>query len=178
MSARAGLRLFSQQTSRQTHSQIRSQFRQTFQRRKQTTAAHGAEPVAPPPQNIFQRLWTSEVGIKTVHFWAPVMKWGVVLAGAADFFRPADKLSLTQNAALMATGSIWTRWCFVIRPQNMFLAAVNFCLFCVGTVQVSRILTYQASQKGSLKEGAKALGEDVKDQAKSLENKAEKELKA
>lgn len=50
---------------------------------------------------------------------APVMKWGVVLAGASDFLRPADKLSLTQNLALMATGSIWTRWCFVIRPQNM-----------------------------------------------------------
>jgi hypothetical protein len=50
---------------------------------------------------------------------APVMKWGVVLAGASDFLRPAEKLSLTQNLALMATGSIWTRWCFVIRPQNM-----------------------------------------------------------
>ena len=47
------------------------------------------------------------------------MKWGVVLAGASDFLRPAEKLSLTQNLALMATGSIWTRWCFVIRPKNM-----------------------------------------------------------
>ena len=40
---------------------------------------------------------------------APVMKWGVVLTGASDFVRPADKLSLTQNLALMATGSIWSR---------------------------------------------------------------------
>ncbi len=47
------------------------------------------------------------------------MKWGVVLAGASDFLRPAEKLSLTQNLALMATGSIWTRWCFVIRPKNV-----------------------------------------------------------
>lgn len=54
-----------------------------------------------------------------LHDRAPVMKWGVVLAGASDFLRPAEKLSLTQNLALMATGSIWTRWCFVIRPQNM-----------------------------------------------------------
>ena len=50
---------------------------------------------------------------------APVMKWGVVLAGASDFLRPAEKLSLTQNMALMATGSIWTRWCFIIKPKNM-----------------------------------------------------------
>lgn len=32
--------------------------------------------------------------------------------------RPAEKLSLTQNAALTATGVIWTRWCFVITPKN------------------------------------------------------------
>lgn len=49
---------------------------------------------------------------------APVMKWALVLAGISDFRRPAEKLSLTQNAALTATGMIWTRWCFVIRPQN------------------------------------------------------------
>lgn len=54
---------------------------------------------------------------------APIMKWGVVLAGASDFLRPAEKLSLTQNLALMATGSIWTRWCFVIIPKNMLYVA-------------------------------------------------------
>ena len=46
------------------------------------------------------------------------MKWGLVLAGAADFARPAEKLSLTQNFALMCTGAIWTRWCLIIKPKN------------------------------------------------------------
>jgi len=46
-------------------------------------------------------------------------QWGLVLAGAADFARPAEALSLPQNAALMATGLIWTRWCFVIKPRNL-----------------------------------------------------------
>jgi hypothetical protein len=46
------------------------------------------------------------------------MKWGIVIAGISDFARPAEKLSLTQNAALTATGFIWTRWCFVIKPKN------------------------------------------------------------
>jgi mitochondrial pyruvate carrier 2 len=49
---------------------------------------------------------------------APVMKWGLVLAGVSDFFRPTEKLSLTQNLALTATGSIWTRWCLIIKPKN------------------------------------------------------------
>lgn len=45
-------------------------------------------------------------------------QWAVVLAGVSDFFRPAEKLSLTQNAALTATGFIWTRWCLIIKPKN------------------------------------------------------------
>jgi Mitochondrial pyruvate carriers len=46
------------------------------------------------------------------------MKWALVLTGVSDFFRPAEKLSLTQNLALTATGTIWTRWCFIIKPKN------------------------------------------------------------
>lgn len=46
------------------------------------------------------------------------MKWGLVLAGISDFARPAENLSLTQNAALTATGLIWTRWCLIIKPKN------------------------------------------------------------
>ena len=34
----------------------------------------------------------------------------------------------------MATGAIWTRWCFVIKPRNIFLASVNFLLFTVYNV--------------------------------------------
>jgi hypothetical protein len=154
MSARFGLR-FAQQSARQSPSfttRTPFQFRNSIFRRWQGTATNPAVEGA-PTQSAWQRLLTSEVGIKTVHFWydmdtisrpimllarqhpgpcrdgmligsvsfyrAPVMKWGVVLAGATDFLRPAEKLSLTQNLALMATGSIWTRWCFVIKPKNM-----------------------------------------------------------
>ena len=74
-------------------------------------------------------------------------QWGLVLAGAADFARPAKDLSLSQNAALTATGLIWTRWCFIIKPRNLFLASVNFLLFCVGATQTTRVLLYNASQK-------------------------------
>jgi len=97
--------------------------------------------------SFFQKMWTSEVGLKTVHFWAPVMKWCLVAAGINDFRRPVETLSLTQNGALMATGSIWTRWCLIIKPKNYLLAAVNFFLAGVGTVQVSRILLHERALK-------------------------------
>ncbi|MCJ1387302.1 hypothetical protein MMC18_000143 [Xylographa bjoerkii] len=155
MSSRTGLRLF------QTFRQLRAPARRSISKRYETSQA------APtiPTQSLAQRLWTSPVGVKTVHFWAPVMKWLIVLAGVSDFARPAENLSLTQNLALTATGAIWTRWCFVIKPRNVLLATVNFFLGCVGVAQVTRILMYQRSIKnGTLSQVAK---EDAKDMAET-----------
>jgi hypothetical protein len=59
-----------------------------------------------------------------IHNRAPIMKWGLVLAGAADFARPAEKLSITQNFALMCTGAIWTRWCLIIKPKNVLYVSI------------------------------------------------------
>lgn len=91
-------------------------------------------------------------------------QWALVLAGIADFGRPAEKLSLQQNGALTATGLIWTRWCLIIKPKNYLLAAVNFFLGVVGVVQVTRILAWRSSQKDN-NTVADAVA-DVKDEAK------------
>jgi len=42
------------------------------QRRVQSTAADAG--IEAPQGSYLQRLWQSEVGPKTVHFWAPIMK--------------------------------------------------------------------------------------------------------
>ncbi|PKI84059.1 hypothetical protein MVES_002117 [Malassezia vespertilionis] len=76
-------------------------------------------------------------------FWAPVMKWGLVLAGIGDLARPAEKLSVSQNAALAVTGMIWVRYCLVITPVNYPLAAVNFFVGSNGLVQLGRIFHYR-----------------------------------
>ncbi|KAI4163561.1 MAG: hypothetical protein LQ342_002833 [Letrouitia transgressa] len=144
---------------------IRTPFRKPVGRRYQSTDAAAAAPA----QSFVSRIWNSPVGVKTVHFWAPVMKWAIVLAGINDLARPAEKLSLTQNLALTATGTIWTRWCFVIRPRNILLATVNFFLATVGIVQVSRILLYQQSVKNStLSEVAESNTKDAAETAKSI----------
>ncbi|KAL8998961.1 MAG: hypothetical protein Q9169_002067 [Polycauliona sp. 2 TL-2023] len=143
-----------------------SPFRKPYARRYQSTEAN---PTAPSQQSTAQRLWNSPVGVKTVHFWAPVMKWALVLAGVSDFARPAEKLSLVQNLALTATGAIWTRWCFIIKPQNLLLAAVNFFLGCVGVIQVTRILRWQSSVKnGTVAEVAQEDTEDAARTAKDI----------
>ena len=94
----------------------------------------------------------------------PGKQWAIVLAGVSDFFRPVEVLSLQQNLALMATGAIWTRWCMIIKPRNVFLATVNFFLFCVGATQVSRVLIYRQSLKGTSATGEAK--DTVKEEAK------------
>ncbi|KAG8721359.1 Mitochondrial pyruvate carrier 2 [Ceratobasidium sp. 394] len=73
----------------------------------------------------FQAFMNHPAGPKTVFFWAPLMKWCLVGAGLKDLSRPADKLSVSQNTALAATGFIWVRYSFVITPVNYSLAAVR-----------------------------------------------------
>ncbi|CAJ0642557.1 16351_t:CDS:2 [Entrophospora sp. SA101] len=45
----------------------------------------------------FKSFLNHEAGPKTVHFWAPAFKWGLVIAGISDMKRPAEKLSVSQN---------------------------------------------------------------------------------
>ncbi|KAH0495652.1 hypothetical protein TgHK011_009187 [Trichoderma gracile] len=121
---------------------FRQQFRQQGKRWQSTTSSSSES------ASWFKKAWESEVGIKTVHFWAPVMKWALVLAGISDLARPAEKLSFAQNFSLTCTGIIWTRWCFVITPKNYLLAAVNFFLALVGITQITRIGMHNMSKKG------------------------------
>lgn len=95
--------------------------------------------------SAFSRYLNSEAGPKTVHFWAPVMKWALVIAGLKDMQRPVEKVSGTQQAALMATGFIWTRWSMVIKPKNYLLGSVNLFLGSVAGYQVARLFNWRRS---------------------------------
>ncbi|KAF8596108.1 UPF0041-domain-containing protein [Ceratobasidium sp. AG-I] len=93
----------------------------------------------------FQNFMNHPAGPKTVFFWAPLMKWCLVGAGIKDLSRPADKLSVSQNAALAATGFIWVRYSMVITPVNYSLAAVNFFVGASGVTQLYRIWDHRRS---------------------------------
>ncbi|KAL0956133.1 hypothetical protein HGRIS_002299 [Hohenbuehelia grisea] len=99
----------------------------------------------------FTAFMNHPAGPRTVFFWAPMMKWCLVAAGLKDLSRPADKLSVSQNVALAATGLIWVRYSLVITPVNYSLAAVNFFVGLSGLTQLGRIANYRYSQE----EGAK-----------------------
>ncbi|KAJ5919159.1 hypothetical protein N7466_010102 [Penicillium verhagenii] len=170
MSSRVGFRFLNNTrfAFRNATGPFRRQAGQGF--RFQSSEAGAAE-----QSSFFKRMWDSPVGVKTVHFWAPMMKWALVIAGISDFNRPAEKLSLTQNGALMATGAIWTRWCLIIKPRNVLLAAVNFFLGCVGVVQVTRIVQYRRSLDGSAEE---TVVESAKGVVSAAEEAAEGAVKA
>ncbi|PWA31491.1 hypothetical protein CCH79_00002633 [Gambusia affinis] len=92
-------------------------------------------------------LYNHPAGPKTVFFWAPMFKWGLVMAGLADMTRPADKLSTSQSAVLTATGLIWSRYSLVIIPKNWNLFAVNFFVGSAGASQLYRIWNYKQELK-------------------------------
>jgi len=92
-----------------------------------------------------QKFMNHPAGPKTVFFWAPMMKWCLVAAGVSDLKRPAEKLSVSQNVALTATGFIWVRYSMVITPVNYSLAAVNFFVGMTGLTQLYRIWDHRRS---------------------------------
>lgn len=96
-------------------------------------------------------LYNHPAGPKTVFFWAPMFKWGLVIAGLADMTRPAEKLSTSQSAVLTATGLIWSRYSLVIIPKNWNLFCVNFFVGSAGASQLYRIWRYQQDQKAQAK---------------------------
>lgn len=93
--------------------------------------------------SAFGKFWNSPVGPRTIHFWAPAMKWGLVIAGLGDLTRPADQISAGQQMALAATGFIWTRWSTIITPKNYSLATVNFFVGCTAAYQLARAAIYK-----------------------------------
>ncbi|XP_055692259.1 mitochondrial pyruvate carrier 2-like [Lutzomyia longipalpis] len=88
-------------------------------------------------------LWNHPAGPKTVFFWAPVFKWGLVIAGLSDLARPADQLSVAQSGSLCATGIIWSRYSLVIIPKNWGLFSVNLFVALSSSVQLLRAYMYQ-----------------------------------
>ncbi|KAI8065253.1 mitochondrial pyruvate carrier [Gongronella butleri] len=107
-------------------------------------------------QSALQKFINSPAGPKTIHFWAPAMKWALVIAGIGDLARPAERLSLAQNSSLIATGLIWTRYSMVIIPKNWPLFAVNLFVAGTGMMQVSRIVNYRMSDEYKAKQAAEA----------------------
>ncbi|KAJ2610894.1 Mitochondrial pyruvate carrier subunit [Coemansia sp. RSA 1365] len=99
--------------------------------------------------SAFGRFWNSPVGPKTIHFWAPAMKWGLVIAGLGDMSRPVDQISVRQQLSLAATGLIWTRWSTIITPKNYSLATVNFFVGCNAIYQLSRVALADKEEKSN-----------------------------
>ncbi|XP_068619536.1 mitochondrial pyruvate carrier 2-like [Battus philenor] len=92
-------------------------------------------------------LWEHEAGPKTIFFWAPAFKWGLVIAGLGDLSRPVETLSIPQSASLAATGLIWSRYSLVIIPKNYSLFAVNVFVAITSLYQIGRAYRYQLQMK-------------------------------
>ncbi|KAK9891348.1 hypothetical protein WA026_014588 [Henosepilachna vigintioctopunctata] len=87
--------------------------------------------------------WNHPAGPKTIFLWAPLFKWGLVLAGIGDLWRPADKLSIAQTLSLVASGLIWSRYSMVIIPKNYSLFSVNLFVAITQLYQFFRVIRFE-----------------------------------
>lgn len=99
-------------------------------------------------------LWEHPAGPKTIFFWAPAFKWGLVIAGIGDITRPAEKISISQCSALAATGIVWSRYSLVIIPKNWSLFSVNVFVGATNIYHLIRAFIYQQEQKKALENGS------------------------
>ncbi|VDD83593.1 unnamed protein product [Mesocestoides corti] len=97
-----------------------------------------------------QPFWNHPAGPKTVFFWAPTFKWGLVIAGIADLRRPVEKVSVFQSTALALTGLIWSRYSLVIIPKNWNLFSVNIFVGGTGIYQLLRVFRYRMKENKPL----------------------------
>jgi hypothetical protein len=87
---------------------------------------------------LLVKLWQHPAGPRTIHFWAPLMKWSLVVAGLSDLNRPVEHVSQLQSLALASTGIIWARYSTQIVPANYSLLAVNAFVAGTGLYQLGR----------------------------------------
>ncbi|ORX92677.1 brain protein 44-like protein [Basidiobolus meristosporus CBS 931.73] len=95
------------------------------------------------------RFWNHPAGPKTVHFWAPAVKWGLVFAGLGDLSRSPEQLSVSQQTALACTGLIWSRYSTQIIPKNWSLFSVNVFVAATSLYQLYRIYDYRSKQEAT-----------------------------
>lgn len=100
-------------------------------------------------------LWNHAAGPKTVFFWAPVFKWGLVIAGLSDLRRSPDQLSVSQSASLAATGLIWSRYSLVIIPKNYGLFSVNVFVALTQLAQLYRAWDFSRKNQLAIEEAKK-----------------------
>ncbi|KAL8151019.1 hypothetical protein V2J09_020827 [Rumex salicifolius] len=63
-----------------------------------------------------QAYWNHPAGPKTIFFWAPTFKWGLIIANIADLEKPPEDISYPTQAAMVVTGAIWARYSTIIIP--------------------------------------------------------------
>ncbi|KAB1215143.1 Mitochondrial pyruvate carrier 2 [Morella rubra] len=110
----------------------------------------GTEGRETDPQMAGSKLkafWNHPAGPKTIFFWAPTVKWGVSLANISDFSKPPESLSYPQQAVILCTGLVWSRYSLVVIPRNWNLFGNSFAMAGTGLYQLTRKITHDCFPK-------------------------------
>ena len=89
----------------------------------------------------------SPVGPKTIHFWAPIANWGLVLAALKDINKPAEMISERMTMTMIFYSTLFMRFAWRVQPRNFILFACHFANFSAQSYLLSRKLAHNKTLK-------------------------------
>ncbi|KAF4367651.1 hypothetical protein CsatB_021310 [Cannabis sativa] len=95
---------------------------------------------------IFQTLWNSPVGLKTTHFWGPLLNWSIPIAAFVDRKKPPELISGNMTAVMCVYSAMFMRFSWMVNPRNYHLLACHFSNETVQLYQLSRWIKAQTQQ--------------------------------
>ena len=91
-----------------------------------------------PPKKLPVRNWLEL--FQTVFFWAPFWKWTLVIAGIADFARPASTISKNNSMSLILNGTLgMVYWFFKFSFWNELSAKHQKLLDSIGLLYLETL---------------------------------------
>ncbi|OMJ68487.1 hypothetical protein SteCoe_34027 [Stentor coeruleus] len=64
-------------------------------------------------------------GVRTTHFWGPVLNWGFIIAGIIDSNKPPEKISSRMTTTLILYSTMFSRFAWRVQPRNYILLACH-----------------------------------------------------
>ncbi|XP_024023356.1 mitochondrial pyruvate carrier 3 [Morus notabilis] len=95
--------------------------------------------------NKILALWSHPAGPKTVHFWAPTFKWGVIIANLLDSSKSPEELSYPQQAAIAGSALVWAKYSTVVTPKNWNLFSSSIGMAATAGYQLARKIQHDFS---------------------------------
>ncbi|CAD8140077.1 unnamed protein product [Paramecium octaurelia] len=85
------------------------------------------------------RWFQAEKGPFTIFFYCPLAKCGISVANIYDIIKkPVDTINPVQQTVIAMSGTLFARWCWILKPRQFMLVFANSVMASTGIIQLWR----------------------------------------